>query len=157
MLRFLISGGRTGKLVFSSLFRNENFDTVGLVRTEKSARELVKETKCGLEHIWLCDVTKLDPNGTNGIPLGCAGAEAMIICTSAVPKISKRSVVKAFLKIPLNIARGKKFINFRELQFRYAKGQYPEKVDYEGQIAQIELAKKLGISHVILLRYVNTQ
>ena len=145
-------GGRTGKLVFKSLLKNRSFDAVGLVRTESSAKKLVNEAKCGLEHIWVCDVTKLDPHGENGLPKGLSDAEAMIICTSAVPKISKRSVAKAFLKIPLNIAKRKKMINFRELRFRYAPGQYPEKVDYEGQIAQIELAKRLGISHVILVR-----
>ena len=37
---------------------------------------------------------------------------------------------------------GKKAFNFRDLQFRYSKGQYPEKVDYEGQVKQFELAKK---------------
>ena len=152
LCRLFCSGGRTGKLIFSSLFRNEKFDTVGLVRTENTAKKLINEVKCGLENIWVCDVTTLDPNGQNGLPKGLSGAEAMIICTSAVPKISKRSLAKAFLKIPLNILKGKKFLNIREIQFRYAPGQYPEKVDYEGQITQIELAKKLGISHVILLR-----
>ncbi len=144
-------GGRTGKLVFSSLFRNNNFDVVGLVRTEKSARKLMKEIKCGLEHLCVCDVTTLEPKGENGLPNGVSGAEAMIICTSAVPKISKRSVAKAFLKMPLNLLKRKKLLNFRELQFCYKPGQYPEKVDYEGQVAQIELAKTLGISHVILV------
>jgi hypothetical protein len=113
---------------------------------------LINEVKCGLEHVWVCDVTELDPSENNGLPTGLSGAEAMIICTSAVPKISKRSLAKAFLKIPLNVVRGKKFMNFRDIGFRYAPGQYPEKVDYDGQIAQIELAKRLGISHVILLR-----
>jgi len=93
----------------------------------------------------------MEPDGENGLPNGVAGAEAMIICTSSVPKLSKRSLTRAFLKIPLNIVRKKKLINFRELQYKYAPGQYPEKVDYEGQIAQIKLAKKLGISHIILL------
>lgn len=144
-------GGRTGKLVFSSLFRNEKFDVIGLVRTEKSAKKLINEVKCGLENVWVCDVTELDPYGENGLPNGVSGAEAMIICTSSVPKISKRSLAKAFLKIPLNIVRRKKLINFREIHFRYARGQYPEKVDYEGQVAQIDLAKRLGINHIILV------
>lgn len=148
------AGGRTGKLVFKSLLKNKNFDAVGLVRTETSAKKLVKEAKCGLENIWVCDVTKLDPDdevANNRLPKGLIDAEAMIICTSAVPKISKRSVAKAFLKIPMNIARKKKMMNFRELRFKYADGQYPEKVDYEGQLNQIKLAKRLGVSHVILV------
>jgi hypothetical protein len=72
----------------------------------------------------------------------------MVICTSAVPQISKLSVIKAMLKIPLNILTpNKKTINFRDLQFKYKPGQYPEMVDYVGQKKQIDLAKKIGVKH----------
>mmetsp|Transcript_31737 Transcript_31737/g.37831 ORF Transcript_31737/g.37831 Transcript_31737/m.37831 type:complete len:209 (+) Transcript_31737:451-1077(+) len=75
----------------------------------------------------------------------------MIICTSAVPKLRKRSVFKALLKVPINIISRKKAFQFREVKFKYAQGQHPEMVDYLGQVAQIDLAKRLGISHVILV------
>ena len=72
----------------------------------------------------------------------------MVICTSAVPQIRKISVIKAMLKIPLNILTPKmKAINFRDLQFKYKPGQYPEMVDYVGQKKQIDLAKKIGVKH----------
>lgn len=148
------TAGRTGRLVFSLLMKNSLYYPVGLVRTETSAKKLIKQVECGLENIWVCDVTCLDPNGEandNGLPNGLTDAQAMIICTSAVPKMKKRSLARAFLKMPFNVVRGRKAFNFRELQFRYADGQHPEKVDYEGQIAQIDLAKKLGISHVVLV------
>ena len=76
----------------------------------------------------------------------------MVICTSAVPQISKTSVLKAMLKIPLNILTPKKkAINFRDLQFKYKPGQYPEMVDYIGQKKQIDLAKKMGVKHVVIV------
>lgn len=141
------AAGRTGQIVFSSLLQNTKYYPVGLVRTESSAKNLIKTTNCGLEQIWVCDVTQLDNN-----PHSVNDAEAMIICTSAVPIMKKRSLGKALWKMPFNIVRGKKAFEFRQLEFCYKEGQYPEKVDYEGQIAQIDLAKKIGIKHVILVR-----
>ena len=117
------------------------------MRTEKSAIKLRKETKCGLDNLVVCDVTNI-----GDVPKKMEGSEAMIICTSAVPIISKMSMVKAMLKIPLNLVSGKKALNFRDFKFKYRSGQYPEKVDYEGQVAQIDLAKKLGVNHVIIVR-----
>jgi len=145
------AAGRTGKLIFESLSRHANYDPIGLVRTEKSAKRLIQNVKFCLERIWVCDVTKLDPNENAGLPKGLSDAKAMIICTSAVPKLRKRSVVKALLKVPVNILSRKKAFQFREVQFRYDKDQYPEKVDYLGQVAQINLAQRLGISHIILV------
>ncbi len=138
--------------MFSSLNADDRFQAVGLVRTEKSAKKLIKESQCDLSQVCVCDVTKIDEFGDNGLEKALLGADSMIICTSAVPKISKSSVLKQFLKIPINVLSGKKAFDFRSLKFTYASGQYPEKVDYEGQMAQIDLAKKLGISQVVIVR-----
>jgi len=124
---------------------------VGLVRTEKSAKRVMKEVKCGLDHVIVSDVTQLSSNAENGIPRGLNGAEAMIICTSAVPYISKLSVIKAMMNIPVNVLSGKKALNPRDFRFRFRPDQYPEKVDYLGQVTQIDLAKKLGIRHVVVV------
>lgn len=133
--------------------QSSQYYPLGLVRTETSAKKLMKEIDhCGLENVWVCDVTKLDPKSDNGFPNGLVDAEAMVICTSAVPKMRKRSLVKALAKIPFKVATGKKAFNFRDLEFYYNKGQHPELVDYEGQKAQIDLAKKLGVKHVVLVR-----
>lgn len=133
--------------------KSSQYYPLGLVRTEASAKKLMKKVDdCSLEHVWVCDVTKLDPEGDAGFPNGMADAEAMVICTSAVPKMRKRSLVKALLKIPLKIVSGKKAFDFRDLQFYYSEGQHPEKVDYEGQKAQIDLAKKMGVKHVVIVR-----
>mmetsp|Transcript_51352 Transcript_51352/g.95048 ORF Transcript_51352/g.95048 Transcript_51352/m.95048 type:complete len:312 (-) Transcript_51352:312-1247(-) len=145
------AGGRTGKLVFSLLTERPEFEAVGLVRTEKSAKKLMKEVNCGLDHVVVSDVTQLSSEEENGIPGGLNGAEAMIVCSSAVPYISKVSVIKAMMNIPLNVLSGKKALNPRDFRFRFRPDQYPEKVDYLGQVNQIDLAAKLGINHVIVV------
>lgn len=145
------AAGRTGKIVFESLSRHTKYDPIALVRTERSAKKLLQDIKFSLERIWVCDVTTLDPNDDTGLPKGLSEAKAMIICTSAVPTLRKRSVLRALLKIPINILSRQKAFQFKEVQFRYGEDQYPEKVDYLGQVAQIDLAKRLGISQVVLV------
>lgn len=129
--KVLVTGasGKTGRLVFQALLENPKFDPKALVRSDasgKSLRKAVPET--GLDRIVVCDVTELDDDTENGVPPGLAGIDAMIICTSAMPRISKMSLVKAFIKAPFNIIRGKKAVDFRSLKFVWKKGQYPEKV-----------------------------
>jgi hypothetical protein len=85
-------------------------------------------------------------------PHALDNADAMVICMSAVPQVSKKSIIKTILKIPINIlTREKKAINFRDLQFKYKPGQYPEMVDYVGLKKQIDFAKTLGVKHVVCM------
>jgi NADPH:quinone reductase-like Zn-dependent oxidoreductase len=146
------AAGRTGSIVFSLLNKDPRFDAVGLVRSEASAKKLIAKTACNLEEIVVSDVTQMEfekeAENPHPWPYALDGAEAMVICTSAVPQISKVSIIKAMLKIPMNILTPKKkAINFRDLQFKYKPGQYPEMVDYVGQKKQIDLAKKMGVKH----------
>ena len=104
---------------------------------------------CPLEQMVISDVTS--PTFEEDLPSGLGGLDAMIICTSAVPRISRLSLVGAILKAPINVVRRKNAIDFRKLQFRWKHGDYPEKVDYHGQIAQFNLAKKLGMKHVVVI------
>lgn len=159
------AAGRTGSLVFSLLDADPRFDVVGLVRSEASAKKLIAKTNCALEEIVICDVTQMSfehntlttttssSSSNNTWPTALENAEAMVICTSAVPQISKLSLFKAILKIPLNILNPekKRAINFRDLQFKYKENQYPEMVDYGGQKKQIDFAKKLGVKHVVCI------
>jgi uncharacterized protein YbjT (DUF2867 family) len=152
LTKVLVTGaaGRTGQLVFGALLEDSRYEAKALVRSEKSGKKLRKVVPAtGLNQVVVCDVTTLGDEPTT--PAGLDEFKAMIICTSAVPKISKKSLIKAFLKVPLNVIRRKKAFDFRSLSFVFKKGQYPEKVDYEGQIAQIDLAKKLGMKHVVVV------
>lgn len=146
--KVLVTGaaGRTGRLVLEQLLQNDRFDPVALVRSERSGRQLIKTTPdCGLERVVVCDVVK-DPFFP---PLD--RVDSMIICTSAVPILSKVSLLKALVKAPLNVAKGHPAIDFRSMQFKFKNGQYPELVDYEGAVAQIDLAKKLGVKRIVIV------
>ena len=148
-MKVLVTGaaGRTGRLVFSKLQQDRRFNPVAVVRTDRSGRKFINDLQCGLDQVVVCDVTQLKSSE----PPKCAGAKAMIICTSAVPVISSRSLILNTLKIPWNLMRGKKAVDFRSLRFKFKRNQYPEKVDYEGQVAQIDMAKELGIEHVVVV------
>jgi nucleoside-diphosphate-sugar epimerase len=51
------------------------------------------------------------------------------------------------------VIRRKPVIDFKSIQFvwKHMPNGHPEKVDYEGQVNQIELAKQLNIPHVIIV------
>ena len=147
----LVTGasGRTGQLVFSALLRDPRFAPKALVRSERSARKLrrvIPATR--LDQIVICDVTEL---AKDSAPSGLEKSEAMVICTSAVPTISIISLMKAILKAPFNLIRGKKAIDFRSLKFVWKQNGFPEKVDFKGQVAQIDLAKHLKMKQVVLV------
>lgn len=145
-LKVIVTGaaGRTGQLVFKKLHENQAFDVVGVVRTEKSAKKLMKKAKCGLGQVIVADVTtELSVEDDNCIR-GLEEADAMVICTSAVPQIIKRSLFQTLIN---KIFRRP----IKPPLFRFRPMQHPEKVDYEGQKAQIDLAKKIGVKQVVLV------
>jgi uncharacterized protein YbjT (DUF2867 family) len=149
--KILVTGasGRTGQLVFEALLRDPRYDPLALVRSERSGKKLRKALpQTDLNQVIVCDVTT---DLTENIPHALEGCDAMIICTSAVPTVSKRSLLINLLKIPFNLIRGKKAIDFRSLRFVWKNNGYPEKVDYQGQVAQIDLARKLKMDQVIVV------
>lgn len=139
------------------------------------------DTKCPLEHVVIADVTsptflddlaplelhqnhKNHKDGKNEVEKaedtkaqikirsnGLENIDAMIICTSAVPRIRKRSLAAMLVKAPWRMLSGKPIMNIHSMRFGWKHGGYPEKVDYLGQKAQIDLAKRLGIPHVVLV------
>ena len=143
--------------MFSLLDTDPRFDVVGLVRSEESAKKLIAKKDRLLEEVVVSDVTQMQFDNVQGRdshpwPHALDNADAMVICTSAVPQVSKKSIIKTILKIPINILTcEKKAINFRDLQFKYKPGQYPEMVDYVGLKKQIDFAKTLGVKHVVCM------
>jgi len=159
-VKVLVTGaaGQTGRIVMSKLEEDHRYDPKGLFRTERSAMKIVKndDILCALEHVVVADITSstfIDDLGhdTNTKSNGLELIEAMIICTSAVPTIKKRSLVAMLVKVPWRLFRGEPAVDVNSMRFKWKHGGCPQKVDYEGQIAQIDLAKKLGIPHVILV------
>ncbi len=152
-MKVLVTGaaGKTGRLVLKKLEEDPRYNPKGLVRTEASAVKLLedREIRCPLEHMVISDITS--PTFEEDLPTGLEGMDAMIICTSAVPRISRLSLAGAILKMPWNLLRRRPAVDFRKLQFKWKHDGYPEVVDYHGQIAQIELAKKLGMRKVVVI------
>jgi uncharacterized protein YbjT (DUF2867 family) len=150
----LVTGaaGRTGSLVLEQLLQDPRYAPKALVRSAASGKKLRKSVpNVDLDSIVVCDVTKLDDTSRDSLPSGLEGCESMIICTSAVPLVSKISIVKAILKVPFNLIRRKKVLDFRSLTFKWKNNGYPEIVDYQGQLAQVKLAQKLGMKQVIVV------
>ena len=174
------ASGKTGRIVLSKLGNDHRYEPKGLFRTEQSARSIVKEDDAiHLEHVVVADVTSStflqdlsegtigkrsndkdssssDKNSvdTSRIEIknnGLENLEAMIICTSAVPRIRKRSLASMLVKAPWRAIKGEPLMDVHSMRFAWKHGGYPELVDFHGQKAQIDLAKELGIPHVILV------
>ena len=144
------AGGKTGQLVLEKLLEHPMYEPKALVRSEESAKKLIKGNfHCPLESVIVGDITS--PTFHDDMPSEVDDTKAMIICTSAVPKISRRSLARAMFKIPLNILRRKKAIDFRSLRFKWKNGGYPEQVDYYGQINQIDWAKRNSMERVVIV------
>lgn len=152
-MKVLVTGaaGKTGRLVLKKLEEDPRYEPKGLVRTESSAVHLLedREIHCPLEHMVISDITS--PTFEEDLPSGLRGMDAMIVCTSAVPRVSRISLAGAILKSPWNILRRRPPVDFRKLRFKWKYGGYPEVVDYHGQVAQFELAKKLGLQKVVVI------
>ena len=73
------------------------------------------------------------------------GADALVIATSAVPQIKPLSLIPVLLaKLPFLGGDGPP----PRPQFTFKAGQMPEQIDWEGQKAQIDAAKKAGLQRV---------
>jgi uncharacterized protein YbjT (DUF2867 family) len=134
------AGGRTGVLVFEKLVaRPEAFAPLGLVRSKKAAARLQKAGATKAQTI-RSDVMSY---GEMTWAMADARVDALIICTSAVPAIKKRSLVKIMLKKLLRRPAGRP-------EFRFPPNGTPEEVDYYGLLAQVDAAKAAGVKHIVL-------
>lgn len=119
------AGGRTGQIVYSKLKeRSDKFSGRGLVRTEES-----KQAIGGADDVFVGDIRDSD----SLIP-ALQGADALVILTSAVPRMKPGS----------NPAKEKP-------EFCFEDGAYPEQVDWIGQKNQIDAAKAAGVKQIVLV------
>ncbi|CAB1119693.1 unnamed protein product [Ectocarpus sp. CCAP 1310/34] len=135
------AGGRTGGIVFEKLLAKEGYATKGMVRTEKSANNLKKK----------CKVEVLDSNiaiadlATPGLlAAALEGMEAVVLCTSAVPKIYPFSIAKVMFK--KMILRSE---DPGRPKFYWCENGTPEEVDWLGAKALIDAAKAAGVKHFV--------
>ena len=127
MKKVLITGatGRTGSLVFQKLRQlKDEFEAVGFARSLAKAEEILGSTE------GLCFGDILDRASLEKAMLGC---QALIILTSAVPKIKSP---------PKPNERPK---------FEFEAQGMPEQVDWLGQKNQIDVAKTADVQHIVLV------
>ena len=88
------------------------------------------------------------------------GVDAVIICTSAVPRMKTPPKVMTGLSVAQQLgaclllsyqAEDLYLQEGKPPEFDYPKGQYPEQVDWLGQKAQIDAAKSAGANQVVIV------
>lgn len=132
------AGGRTGKLVVEKLVASGRYEVRALVRSEKSKAALLKRVDMlNPNSVFVGDIEQKD-----SMKDAFNGAVAVIVATSAVPKL------KAWSLAPFLF--GKLLRQKWKLRFGW-KGGKPEQVDWLGQKNQYDLAKEAGTKHVILV------
>ncbi|EFJ23715.1 hypothetical protein SELMODRAFT_174568 [Selaginella moellendorffii] len=121
------AGGRTGRLVFDKLKqRTQEFSARGLVRSVESKQKIN-----GGDDVFIGDITK--PESLSDAFAG--GIDALVILTSAVPKI----------KPGFDPSKGGR------PEFYFEDGAFPEQVDWLGQKTQIDTAKSAGVKQIVLV------
>ncbi|XP_039144352.1 uncharacterized protein At5g02240-like [Dioscorea cayenensis subsp. rotundata] len=120
------AGGKTGQLAYEKLKqRADQFIGRGLVRRPES-----KEKLGGADDVFVGDI-----RDTESIIPALQGVDALIILTSAVPK----------MKPGFDPTKGGR------PEFYFEDGLFPEQVDWIGQKNQIDAAKAVGVKHIVLV------
>lgn len=125
-LNVLVTGasGRTGGIVFKLLKDDPNqFNVTGLVRSKDKASESLGSTEGLVEG----DITKPE-----SLESAISGKDALVLLTSAIPRMNPP-------------------VEGQPPSFYYDAGGMPEDVDWIGACNQIDIAKKLGLSHIVFV------
>jgi nucleoside-diphosphate-sugar epimerase len=156
------AGGRTGKLVVKRLLQVQDeqpeliTSVVGTVRSGSALLTLksdVPEFAIAANSVAVVDVAALGRAAEAGTdPLtadpelkqALEGADALVIVTSGVPQIKKRSLVWVMIAKLI----GKQGVR---PQFRWKAGEEPRLVDWWGQKAQIDAAIASGVKNIVIV------
>lgn len=125
--KVLVTGatGKTGSLVLQKLRQRPNeFAAIGLARSPEKVQELFGTT----DGFYFGDIR--DPASLRAALQGC---QVLVILTSAIPK----------MVAPLSVGE--------KPSFEFEPGAMPETVDWVGQKHQIDVAREVGIEHIILV------
>jgi uncharacterized protein YbjT (DUF2867 family) len=126
-LKVLVTGatGRTGSLVFEKLKNmSGSFAVLGFARSPQKAEERFGST----EDFFFGDIKQ-----PADLAPALADSDALVILTSAIPQ----------MKAPPEPGQ--------RPEFTYPEGEWPEQVDYQGQVNQIEAARAAGVQHIVLV------
>ena len=125
--KVLVTGatGRTGSIVLQKLRQKGNdLEVFGFARSRSKVQELFGTT----EGFYFGDIRE-----ENSLEPAINDCNTLIIVTSATPQ----------MKSPP--AEGER------PEFTYPEDATPEIIDYQGQVNQINVAKKAGVEHIILM------
>eukprot|EP00238_Polyblepharides_amylifera_P005805 CAMPEP_0196591838 /NCGR_PEP_ID=MMETSP1081-20130531/71034_1 /TAXON_ID=36882 /ORGANISM="Pyramimonas amylifera, Strain CCMP720" /LENGTH=329 /DNA_ID=CAMNT_0041915343 /DNA_START=151 /DNA_END=1140 /DNA_ORIENTATION=- len=138
------AGGRTGKLVLEKLLAQpQRFEAKGMVRSEKSAEKVRSSLPSSADALCLGDITS--PSLPAAVKDCCEGYDALVLLTSAVPKIKILSLI---VSIVTKILPG---VDAKRPEFSYPEAGTPEKVDWLGAKNQIDAAQAAGIKRVVFV------
>ena len=125
--KVLVTGatGRTGSLVVKKLKSLANeFEVIGFARSAEKVQQLFDTT----EGFTIGDILKPEQ-----LSIAMKDCQALVILTSSVPR----------MKTPPSEGKPP--------EFDFEENGFPEQVDWLGQKNQIDIAKKLGVEHIILV------
>eukprot|EP00241_Pyramimonas_parkeae_P006779 CAMPEP_0114259622 /NCGR_PEP_ID=MMETSP0058-20121206/19992_1 /TAXON_ID=36894 /ORGANISM="Pyramimonas parkeae, CCMP726" /LENGTH=338 /DNA_ID=CAMNT_0001374683 /DNA_START=79 /DNA_END=1095 /DNA_ORIENTATION=+ len=140
------AAGRTGSLVLGKLLaRPEEFVAKGVVRSERSADKAAKLVPGAAAQSFVradvCDKQSL----AAALAAEAGGYDAMVLLTSAVPKLKLLSLVPVLLS---KLVPG---MEARRPDFYFPEGASPREVDYDGAVNQIDAAKAAGIKRIVFV------
>jgi len=140
------AGGQTGAMVVRRLLERgrETFAVRALVRSsgsEAKLRESVGEELSKNLEVVLGDICKPET-----LEYAFHGAEAVVVVTSAMPRVSKVSLLGVIVTKIFTLG----YVS-RKPSFWYDEGCSPEQVDWIGQREQIDLATAEGCKHMVLV------
>lgn len=128
-----------GSIIFERLLKNSigQLTPLALVKSEKSIKKLSK-LGAGPADIVIADIT--DPSS---LDKAFSGVDAVVLATSAVPKIKIISLIKTLVF--------KLFRKTARPEFTFPPNGTPYEVDWIGAKNQIDAAKKNGVKHFVFI------
>lgn len=130
------AGGKTGKLIAQKLKGNPDYNLRAMCRTQESKAKLVAELGLDDAECVVADVAK------DNLATKMSGCDALIVATSATPKLMWSSMPAFFWK---------RFVMKEKVMPGFTFPQTPEVVDWQGQKAQFDAAKEAGVKHVVVV------
>ena len=117
-------------------------NTTAVVRSEVSKNKLAEQLGAkAAVNIILADIMKPETLGPAFVDM-----DALVIVTSAMPRLLKSSLVGVILTKVFTLG----FVS-KKPSFYFDDGQSPEMVDWMGQRNQIDASKAAGLKHVVLV------
>ncbi|WIA11777.1 hypothetical protein OEZ85_011871 [Tetradesmus obliquus] len=161
------ASGKTGALVVQQLLQlPDKFEVAVAVRSDKAHKYMV-DLGVTPDNIFHLDLSGSDESRA-ALQAALQGCQALVICTAAVPEVALLSTLLGGLwfwagstlagllgrhqQPPEGAAGGSRAADPFVPVAKWKAGQTPEKVDYQGQVAQIEAAKaSSSVQHVVLI------